>query len=257
MANWDILKEAISSTIKTNGNQEITGQLLQNVLLNIVSNFGENISYRGVATPATNPGAPDGPVFYFAFEPGRYANFGGISVADQPLILTWNNGSWASEPMDFASIESVNEITKSVNEINRSVNEIISSVNEITRRIARIKGTISTSDSLDSKKEISDIGLWFVNRTQDPGIVLVCRDFENHYVQVKLSATRNVSINETTNKPSIQYRKYIDNAWTEWTEIEFNILKAHILQVDGIAIQGTPLGDYIKAIVKAELAGKV
>lgn len=236
MANWDILKEAISSIIKTNGNQEITGQLLQNALLNIVSNLGENISYRGIATPATNPGAPDGPVFYFAFEPGRYANMGGILVTDQPLILTWNNGSWTSSPMGFASIESVNEII---------------------RRVSKIKGVISTGTDLSSKKETSDIGLWFVNRTPDPGIVLVCYDFEKHYVQVKLSATRNVSANETTNKPSIQYRKYINNAWTEWTEIEFNILKTHILQADGIAIQGTPLDDYIKAIVKAELAGKV
>lgn len=236
MANWDILKEAISSTIKTNGNQEITGQLLQNVLLNIVSNFGENISYRGVATPATNPGAPDGPVFYFAFEPGRYANFGGILVADQPLILTWNNGSWASTPMGFASIESVNEIT---------------------RRTARIKGPISVGTNLDLKKERSDIGLWYSTRDPDPGIVLVCYDFEKHCVQVKLSATRNVSVNETTNKPSVQYRKYIDNAWTEWADIEFDNLKTHILQADGIVIQGTPLDDYIKAIVKAELAGKV
>lgn len=117
---------------------------------------------------------------------------------------------------------------------------------EIARQTSKIKGTISAGDNLDSKKEISDIGLWFVNRTQDPGIVLVCRDFENHYVQVKLSATRNVSVNETTNKPSIQYRKYIDNAWTEWAEIEFNILKTHILQADGVAIQDTPLDDYIQ-----------
>lgn len=126
----------------------------------------------------------------------------------------------------------------------------------IARQTSKIKGTITQSDDLDSKKENSDIGLWFVNRRPDPGIVLVCYDFEKHYVQVKLSATRNVSVNETTNKPSIQYRKYIDNAWTEWTEIEFNILKAHILQADGIAIQGTPLGDYIKTIINPELAGK-
>lgn len=124
---------------------------------------------------------------------------------------------------------------------------------EIARQTSKIKGTISTSDNLDSKKESSDIGLWFVSRTQDPGIVLVCRDFEKHYVQVKLSATRNVSINETTNKPSIQYRKYIDNAWTEWAEIEFNNLKTHILQADGIAIQDVPLAEYVKSIIKPEI----
>ena len=32
MANWATLKAAIAGIIKTNGNQEITGQLLQNVL---------------------------------------------------------------------------------------------------------------------------------------------------------------------------------------------------------------------------------
>lgn len=125
---------------------------------------------------------------------------------------------------------------------------------EITKKTSKIKGAIR--DNLDYKKEYSDIGLWFVDRTPDPGIVLVCYDFEKHYVQVKLSATRNVSIDETTNKPSIQYRKYIDNAWTEWADIEFNNLKTSILQADGIAIQGTPLGDYIKSIIKPELAGK-
>lgn len=127
---------------------------------------------------------------------------------------------------------------------------------EIARQTSKIKGVISPSDDLDSKKENSDIGLWFVKRKPDPGIVLVCYDFEKHYVQVKLSATRNVSVNETTNKPSIQYRKYIDNAWTEWAEIEFNILKTHILQADGIAIRDTLLDDYIKAIINPELAGK-
>lgn len=124
---------------------------------------------------------------------------------------------------------------------------------EIARQTSKIKGVILSSDDLSLKKEISDIGLWFVNRTQDPGIVLVCRDFEKHYVQVKLSATRNVSINETTNKPSIQYRKYIDNAWTEWAEIEFNILKTHILQADGVAIQDIPLAEYVKSLINPEI----
>ena len=59
MANWQILKAAIADVIKTNGNQEITGQVLQNVLNNIVSSIGENATFAGVATPETNPGTPD------------------------------------------------------------------------------------------------------------------------------------------------------------------------------------------------------
>lgn len=67
MANWTILKEAIASVIKTNDNQEITGQLLQNALNNIITNVGENATFAGIATPTTNPGTPDGPVFLYSY----------------------------------------------------------------------------------------------------------------------------------------------------------------------------------------------
>ena len=76
MANWSVLKAAIANAIKTNGNQEITGQVLQNALNNIVSTVGENATFAGIATPTTNPGTPDGPIFYFATEAGTYSNFG-------------------------------------------------------------------------------------------------------------------------------------------------------------------------------------
>ena len=109
MANWDMLKKAISDVIKTNGNQEITGLVLQNVLLSIISNLGNNIMYAGEAIPTTNPGTPDGPVFYFAFEPGTYVNFSGIVVTGEALMLTWNNNTWSSRPLGFASANYVRE----------------------------------------------------------------------------------------------------------------------------------------------------
>lgn len=94
MANWDVLKSAIAGIIKTNGNQEITGQLLQNVLNNIVSSVGENAAFGGIATPDTNPGAPDGPVFYLAGISGAYSNFG-VTLQDEIAIITnTGNGSW-------------------------------------------------------------------------------------------------------------------------------------------------------------------
>ena len=37
MGNYDELKQAVSDVIKTNGNQEITGQVLQNTLLSIIN----------------------------------------------------------------------------------------------------------------------------------------------------------------------------------------------------------------------------
>lgn len=96
MANWTILKAAVAKVIKANGNQEITGAVLQNALNNIISNVGENASFAGVATPSTNPGTPDGPVFYIASESGTYSNFGGIVNNGECLILKKNEDSWVS-----------------------------------------------------------------------------------------------------------------------------------------------------------------
>lgn len=92
MANWSVLKAAIAESIKNNSNQEITGQVLQNVLNNIVSSVGENSTFAGIATPTTNPGVPDGNVFYLATEAGIYANFGGVSL-NNGLTIFYNSTS--------------------------------------------------------------------------------------------------------------------------------------------------------------------
>lgn len=108
MANWTILKEAIASVIKTNDNQEITGQLLQNALNNIITNVGENATFAGIATPTTNPGTPDGPVFYIATTAGSYSNFGSLEVSKgETTILQWNNGAWTKNAIkSMAEFES-------------------------------------------------------------------------------------------------------------------------------------------------------
>ena len=80
MAHWTTLKAAIADVIKTNGNQEITGAILQNALNSIVSAVGENATFVGIATPNTNPGVFDGPVYYLAGMPGIYPNFGGYEL---------------------------------------------------------------------------------------------------------------------------------------------------------------------------------
>lgn len=94
MGNYEELKQAISDVIKTNGNQEITGQIMQNALLTIISTIGDNATFAGIATPETNPGTPDQNVFYLASQKGVYVNFQGIELLDQVLILANNNGNW-------------------------------------------------------------------------------------------------------------------------------------------------------------------
>ena len=95
MANWTTLKAAIADVIKTNGNQEITGAILQNTLNSIVNAVGENATFAGVAIPTTNPGTPDGPVFYLAYTQGTYANFSGIELdAEDVAIIKWSGSTW-------------------------------------------------------------------------------------------------------------------------------------------------------------------
>lgn len=110
MANWSDLKSAVASIIKTNGAQGITGQLLQNVLNNIISNVGLNSSFAGIAIPTTNPGTPDGNVFYLATTAGTYSNFNGIVInSGEAVILEWK-GSWVKKDSGFATKEKLYEL---------------------------------------------------------------------------------------------------------------------------------------------------
>lgn len=97
MGNYEELKASISSVIKTNGKQEITGELLQNTLLTIVSTIGSNATFAGVATPTTNPGTNDANIFYLAFEYGIYVNFNGIEIDNGVNVIYNKSGSWEHE----------------------------------------------------------------------------------------------------------------------------------------------------------------
>lgn len=141
MANWTTLKAAVAKVIKTNGNQEITGQVLQNVLNNIISNLGANATFAGIATPATNPGVPDGNVFYLAAEAGIYVNFGGAELEAGLNILLWNGSSW-----------SVTKVMTIVQELGDNEDKVISQKG-VTQKITDLyQGFMQDSYSSDYKK---------------------------------------------------------------------------------------------------------
>lgn len=110
MANYATLKAAISAAIKQNGNNEITGILLQQQLLAMVNSLGVGYQYAGIATPATNPGTPDQNVFYLA-GPGTYQNFDGTTIPDAHIGVLKYNGSWEAESLQ------VGETTEIVNDL--------------------------------------------------------------------------------------------------------------------------------------------
>ena len=103
MANFNELKAAVNAVIKQNGNEEITGNVLQNTLNTIISTVGKNRTFVGIATPSTNPGTPDANVFYLATEPGIYPNFSGIEVTEGVVVLTNNaSNTWIAQTTNIA-----------------------------------------------------------------------------------------------------------------------------------------------------------
>lgn len=105
MGNYEELKAAVASVIKTNGNQEITGAVLQNTLTSLISQIGANATFAGIATPDTVPGTPDQNVFYIAGQSGTYANFGGYKVTKNAVAFSNVSGNWVVTNLDILSSE--------------------------------------------------------------------------------------------------------------------------------------------------------
>lgn len=142
MGNYEQLKQAVSDVIKTNGNQEITGAIMRNALLSIISTVGGNATFAGIATPTTNPGTPDQNVFYLAAQPGVYSNFGSVELTDQVLIFTNKNGSWVKKDTGIATSAKVTELE----------GETLLSANPNIRKsfqYMHIEGTFSANEKLD------------------------------------------------------------------------------------------------------------
>lgn len=91
MANYETLKTAIQQVVKTNGNNEITGALLQQSLLAMINSLGSGYQFVGVATPETNPGTPDAKVYYIASIPGTYPNFGLTAPTGKFSVFYYDN----------------------------------------------------------------------------------------------------------------------------------------------------------------------
>lgn len=122
MGNYEQLKKAIANVIKTNGNQEITGAIMQNVLNTIVSTVGANRTFVGIANKNTNPGTPDGNVFYIAYTAGNYVNFqfkaDYLTVKPGELAILYNETTnWGKFVIGMSS-DGVIALANTTNQIN-------------------------------------------------------------------------------------------------------------------------------------------
>lgn len=143
MANYNNLKTAIQAVIKANGNQEITGDILRNSLMSMINSLGAGYQFMGVATPETNPSTPDQKVFYIANGKGSYANFGGINVDEDEVVLLIYDDTWKKLLSGIASNDKINDLTSEVSNVDlKSSNNVF------------IPGAILNTDLNDLDKKI-------------------------------------------------------------------------------------------------------
>lgn len=98
--NYQTLINSIQSNIYNNGNNEITGDLLQQVLISMITALGAGYQFAGIATPSTNPGTPDERTFYLGAS-GTYPNFGSAVIQSGELAVFYYDSSWHSGSIPF------------------------------------------------------------------------------------------------------------------------------------------------------------
>ena len=103
MPNLSNLKTAIQAVIKTNGNNEITGMILQKSFTDFIEAISNGYIFRGIATPSTNPSASDANVFYLASQNGTYTYFGNYILTGGIVIFTnsGTGGAWQAAKLDL------------------------------------------------------------------------------------------------------------------------------------------------------------
>lgn len=140
MSIFKNLKNTIATNIRANGTGEITGQILQESLINIINELGNGMQFFGIANPTTNPGHPDNPRFYIATNSGEYSNF--LNSDNTPLtlekdsiyILSFKNGYWESQNIaenigGSASPELETKIQELESKLNEQLQELESGIN--------------------------------------------------------------------------------------------------------------------------------
>ena len=130
MSNYKNLKTSIDANIKQNGNQEITGPILNSVLNQMVNILGTGYQFAGVATldPATNPSTPDAKVFYIANGKGTYTNFGGLEVTEDEVVVLYYDTAWHKVATGVASQEKLTELKEQADAITNALADSLSRI---------------------------------------------------------------------------------------------------------------------------------
>lgn len=146
------LKDAIKAVIKKNGAQEITGQIMQDTLLSIVSKLGGNKTFAGVASPTTVPDTTDANIFYLAGENGTYVNFGGAKVENEAAVFVQvSGGTWRAIYTGIQTSHGVN------NQLQQEHEYFETEIDKISADLTQFKQTEFTDVKEDVERHTTEI----------------------------------------------------------------------------------------------------
>lgn len=249
MANYASLKAAIQEVVKTNGNKEITGALLQQSLLAMINSLGAGYQYAGIATPSTNPGTPDQNVFYLASTAGTYTNFGGIVLADGEIAILKYNGAWSKDSSGAASLEKVNQLGQNIDSVGQ--NYVLGASYYSDGGLRGAPDWFAAVDFIPVKT--GDVVLWNPGLANYGGYMILYDSAKNKLDDFSANATeRTITISDNSAafiRPSFAIAnmanaKLVVNGKTVWIPSENNVGLSVALD-EQKAVLGSSIGKYV------------
>lgn len=123
----------INSTSQPNS---ITGKILAEALNGLIAKS----SYAGVAKLSTDPGTPEGSVFYIATEAGTFTHFNNAVVkAGEFAVFVYKNGSWLKESVNVASnLGSPDDDADAAGSAFARINKVVDDIRKINETLEAI-----------------------------------------------------------------------------------------------------------------------
>ena len=78
--------------------------------------------FAGIATPITDPGAPNAKVFYITNGKGTYTNFGGLEVTEDEVVILYYDNAWHKMSTGIASQEKLTELEERTIQVETIIN---------------------------------------------------------------------------------------------------------------------------------------
>jgi len=239
MSNYATLIAAIQSVITENGNNEITGTILQQTLLSMINSLGIGYQFVGIATPDTIPGTPDQRVFFIASS-GTYPNFGPAVIPDGKLAVFYYDTSWHNATCDVTAVfqtgQSVTQIAIDNTHLANPKDGALPTANDVLQLKAKLDGVtaedIKVTPIEDWHPEGSSSGYYnngsWTNNSNFKNTRIDVSGYEsirflgyNHHFN---SFTPQYVFFDDNNNPIGGYHEYYDSTIEDGKDIELNLL---------------------------------